>query len=344
MTDEASSQSSDVVFTRRGALGHIHLNRPRALNALSLAMAKSMLSQLAEWSDDPDIQTIAITGEGRAFCAGGDIRAIYERGMAGDPFDEFFAAEYGLNVALHDYAKPIVTFVDGIAMGGGVGIGYHVDHVVLGENARFAMPECSIGFFPDVGASHLLGSLPPGHGEFVALTGVRLGPGDQLALGIADAFVPSERWNDVLERLANGGSAPDVISSAERPKPEPDRDWSKVAAQWDGADPVALIAPDGAWGDETAKADPISLRVALEQFKRTKDMSFRECMRLDARIAHRMMRGTSFYEGIRAAVIDKDQSPDWKHGSPIEVPDREVDAYFTPVMDGPLATLGGVGD
>ena len=330
-----------IRFRRQGALGRVHLDRPGALNALTLAMAEALLAKLDDWRADDGVQTIAITGEGRAFCAGGDIRAIYERGRAGEPFDAFFATEYALDIALHCYPKPIVSLVDGIAMGGGVGVGYHVPHVVVGEGARFAMPECSIGFFPDVGASHLLNRLRAGAGAHLGLTGTRIGPGDQIAVGLAHAFVPRTSWDALLGDLSAGGEASEVAGRHAIDAPDPRIDWDAVEREVAGGDPLALVAPGGAWEDAARANDPLAMRVAVRQLREGRGRSFEDCMRMEARIAHRMLRGTGFYEGIRAAVIDKDHAPRWGHASIGEVPDELVAEHFAPVPGGPLAALGG---
>ena len=340
MASEATAPDLGVAFERRGALARIHLNRPKALNALTLGMANAMLAKLAEWEADDTVSTIAITGEGRAFCAGGDIRAIYERGRAGEPFDEFFATEYALDIALHRYPKPVVALIDGIAMGGGVGVGYHVGHVIVGENARFAMPECSIGFFPDVGATHLLNRVG-GAGYYLGLTGTRVGPGDQVMLGLADAFVPSDRWDELLEALANGDAADRVVGSYRAEPPTSEEGWSEVVEQATGADLHDLVSSRGPWKEATAKSDPLAIRIAIRQLTEGKGRSFEDCMRMEARIAYRMLRGESFYEGIRAAVIDKDQAPQWRYARVEDVPSELVAEYFAPVPDGPLAGLGG---
>ena len=341
MERSRNAEAEGVRFERKDALGRIHLDRPKALNALTLAMAEAISERLADWKRDDAIAAVAITGEGRAFCAGGDIRAIYERGMAGEPFDAFFAAEYALDIAIEAYPKPIVSFVDGIAMGGGVGVGYHVPHVVVGESARFAMPECSIGFFPDVGGSHLLNRLVPGAGAFLGLTGTRLGPGDQCAVGLAHAFVPAGEWPSLLDALAQGTAPGEAIAAFAAVPPDRSIDWERIASEARGADPEQLIGEGGPWAEAAAAGDPLSLRVAARQLREGRGRSFAECMAMEARIAYRMLRERSFYEGIRASVIEKDHAPRWRHGSVGEVPDTEVARYFEPVPEGPLALLGG---
>ena len=331
------SRTQHILTARTGGLGRIHLDRPDALNALTHEMVRTLTEQLTEWALDNEIEAVAITGEGRAFSAGGDIRAIYERGIAGEPFDEFFADEYALNILIREYPKPIVALVNGIAMGGGVGVAYNAQTVIVGENARFAMPECSIGFFPDVGASHFLNRIVGG--AYLGLTGTRIGPGDQDAIGLA-TFVPSERWGEILAAMADGGRWEDAVPAPRAPAPEAVIDWHAVQIAEKGT-LLDRIVGGGPWTEAAGKGDPLALAVTARQLTEAATLEFRDCMRMEARMAYRMLREPGFYEGIRAAVIEKDGKPKWRHESVRSVTAAEVDRYFDPVPEGPLSALGG---
>ena len=318
-TDDAVERGH-IAFERRGALGHVRLNRPDALNAVTHAMVHALRAALDEWAADDGLRAVAISGEGRAFSAGGDIREIYQRGLDGEPYDAFFADEYALNIAIHRFPKPYVALVNGIAMGGGVGVGYHGSHLVVGEGARFAMPECSIGFFPDVGATHLLSRLPEDLGERLGLTGARLDADAQLRAGLATHGLDSEAHEALLNALAEGQG--------------PDAALVSLGAR------VASVDGDGVVdGDAEPVGSPTSHAVTRRQISLGRGLSFEQCMGVEARIAYRMLRRPDFYEGIRAVVIDKDRSPRWQPADQSGVSADEVASHFDPVPDGPLEAL-----
>ncbi|MEF9605387.1 enoyl-CoA hydratase/isomerase family protein, partial [Paracoccus sp. PXZ] len=195
-------------------------NRPQALNALSHEMALAIDAALQEWRDDPEVALVVIDAAGeRAFCSGGDIAAVYRAGLAGDHRvgRDFFRDEYRMNARIKDYPKPIVAFMQGFVMGGGVGVGGHAGHRIVGDSTRIAMPETGIGLIPDVGGSWLLGHAPGHVGEYLGLTGARMGPGDAIFAGFADAYIPEAEWPALIERLAETG---DVAAIAGHPRPE----------------------------------------------------------------------------------------------------------------------------
>ena len=356
--EHAAVTAGHIAFERRGALGLVTLTRPDALNAVTHDMVLALAAQLDEWAADDRVATVAIRGEGRAFSAGGDIRAIYDRGRAGEPFDRFFADEYALNIAIKRYPKPYVALVDGIAMGGGVGVAYHASHVVVGERARFAMPECGIGFFPDVGGTALLAPLGA-TGRYLGLTGARIGPEAQVALDLAAAHVPADRHDGLVAALAEGAPADDAVSAR---RDEAERETIAHAAVLssfaDGSPQEVLAMLDGERDGESedmaeridaataalSARSPTSLHVAARQLGPGADLTFEQAMGIEARIAHRMLRGHDFYEGIRAAIIDKGSAPQWSPTTLQEVREDAVAEHFRPVETGPLAVISALAD
>lgn len=344
-----ATPEAEAICARVGRAGVITLNRPQALNALTLGMVRAMRESLEAWAHDPQIACVIVEGAGeKAFCAGGDIRRLVEAGREGRPEEAlaFWREEYELNALIADYPKPYIALIDGICMGGGVGISLHGSHRVAGERYLFAMPEVGIGFFPDVGASYALPRLPGRTGLYLALTGARLKCADALALGLATHAVPSEAFAAIRERL-QAGEAPDTVLAdhARDPGPPPleaqramiDRvfDEGSVAEivadlEFEGSEAASQIA-------KTIKAkSPTSLRIAFEQMRRGSEIDFREAMRMEFRIVSRILDGRDFYEGVRAVLIDKDQKPQWDPAALEDVSDDAIAAYFAPLGDAEL--------
>jgi enoyl-CoA hydratase len=344
----APSADAEALIERRGRAGVIVLNRPKALNALTLAMVRLIAVALDEWERDNTVDRIVLLGAGeRAFCAGGDIRRLYDLGRAGDHDAQltFWREEYQLNRRIRTYPKPIVALVDGIVMGGGVGLAMHATHTVAGGRFVFAMPEVGIGFFPDVGAAWILPRLPFRAGVYFALTGLRADAGDALALGLADTFVPSSAFPALAQGLEGDGPVQAVLARFAAPPPrskligeaeaiescfsQPDR-----AAILDALDKTemqgrAFAAPARA---AMLEKSPTSQAIALRQMALGGTMDFDETLRMDYRIVSRICRGHDFYEGVRAVIVDKDNRPNWA-----PAPSRtEIDAYFAPLGDGEL--------
>lgn len=334
---------NDVLFERRGAVGLITLNRPKALNALTREMCAAIKAQLADWATDDAVKTVVIRGVGeRAFCAGGDIRALYESGKAGTPYAlDFYRDEYRLNAAIKHYSKPYVALLHGIMMGGGVGVSVHGSHRVSDETVTFAMPETGIGLFPDVGGSWFLPRMPGEIGMYLALTGERLKTADCLYAGVATHFVPAVQTEALVSAL-EGGTEPDLIlrSFAENTGEAPlavnreaiDRIFSEGSV--DGI--LAALDADGSdWAGATAatirKKSPASLKVTFRQLRDGRHLSFDDCMRMEFRMANRIVAGHDFYEGVRATIIEKDNDPKWRPPDLTHVPREEVDAYFAPL-------------
>ena len=332
---------SDVLFECRNCLGLITLNRPKALNALSHPMATEIHRQLKDWAADPAIQTVAIMGAGeRAFCAGGDIRALYEWGRAGDPSAlRFYHDEYRLNDAIKHYPKPYVALIDGIVMGGGVGLSVHGSHRVLSERALLAMPETGIGFFPDVGGTYFLSRCPGRSGFYLGLTGARIQAADALALGIATHVTNSASLQHLVEDLARGLTADEAISpepAAHAPL-EPDR--AAIDRCFDAPGVEAIIErlekEGSAFAQKTLESlrlkSPMALKVTYSALQRGAKLGFKDCMRMEYRLTHRFWNSPDYLEGVRSVIIDKDNRPNWQPPSLEAVDERQVEAYFQPV-------------
>jgi enoyl-CoA hydratase/carnithine racemase len=341
--------ASEILFERRGAAGVITLNRPRALNAVSHAMVRSLRAQLDAWADDPAVTRVVIMAAGeRAFSVGGDIRALTDLGKAGKRAEmlQFWRDEYPLNVAIKSFRKPYVALIDGMVMGGGVGVSVHGSHRVAGDKFQFAMPEVGIGFFPDVGATWFLPRMPGELGAYCGLTGDRLGGADALSAGITTHRVSSARFPALLDGLAGTVSVDAVLAAFAEPAGEGpimarrasiDRlfAYDRVEAILAALDREA--SSGGAevdWAAKTAAAirtkSPLSLKIALAQVRRGKDWDFETCMRAEFRIVSRVIEGHDFYEGVRAVIVDKDNKPHWQPPILDAVSDADVERYFAP--------------
>ncbi len=330
----------EVLFERRGAAGLITLNRPKALNALTHGMVVAMKAQLNAWADDSAVGCVVIRGAGeRAFCAGGDIRAVAESGRAGTSYAlDFWRDEYILNAAIKHYKKPYLALISGIAMGGGLGVSVHGAYRAADETALFAMPETGIGFFPDVGGSHFLPRCPGETGLYLALTGARLKTADALYTGLATHFVPADSSDALLDRIAGGETPAHALGVlAQHPGDAPlaehrakiDRIFSLNAVDRILA---ALEGETDDWSRDTAAAirskSPTSLKIVLREIRAGKGMTLDDCLRMEFRMASRILAGCDFYEGVRAAVVDKDQSPKWRPAALRDVADAAVGTYF----------------
>jgi enoyl-CoA hydratase len=346
----AMNSDPDVLFERRGAAGLITLNRPQALNAVSLAMVRVLTRQLAEWEADPAVTRVIVTANGgRAFSAGGDLRALYDLGRA-RRYDEalvYFREEYALNARIKRYRKPYVALIDGIVMGGGVGVSVHGSHRVAGDKFKFAMPEVGIGFFPDIGATWFLPRLPGELGTFCALTGERLDAADGVAAGIATHRVASARFPDLIEALCGAVSVDALLGAFAQPAREgpmhPRRAAIDRLFRGEQIEDIlaALDAESAADGTGLAAAtaalirtkSPTSLKLALAQMRRGPALDFTECMRTEFRIVSRVVRGHDLYEGVRAVIVDKDQAPRWQPSTLAAVSAAEVERHFAPLAD-----------
>jgi enoyl-CoA hydratase len=335
---------TDILFSRRGAAGVVTLNRPQALNAVTHGMVRALRAQLDAWAHDDAVTRVIVTGAGgKAFSAGGDIRHLDELGRAGrqDEMLAFWRDEYPLNAAIKAYRKPYVALIDGIVMGGGVGVSVHGSHRVAGGRFAFAMPEVGIGFFPDVGATWFLPRLPGELGAYCALTGERFNAADGLAAGLATHRVASARFPELIEALTGTVPVDAVLGAFAEPagdgpivahKRDIDRLFAHVRVEEILA---ALDAESNDWAQKTAAIirtkSPTSLKIALAQVRRGAHSDFAECMRTEFRIVSRIVEGTDFYEGVRAVIVDKDNAPQWRPRSLAEVDEAAVERYFAPL-------------
>jgi enoyl-CoA hydratase/carnithine racemase len=350
--------NQDILFAREGGVATVLLDRPQALNAFTLGMYRCFDPMLREWADDPDVHAVLVEGAGeRAFCAGGDVRAVYEagKGIAGPPdfTSVFFAEEYRIIGRIHRFPKPYIAIIDGITMGGGAGVSVNGAYRVATEKTMFAMPETGIGLFPDVGATRFLNRCPGHIGRYLGLTGARLGAADALYCGFATHFVPRDRvpalkaafgainWRsgdehaqaeEVLAQFAQDSAAPPLAAR----RAVIDRCFAGDSVEGILA-ALADEKEEAAWAAETRAAlltkSPTSLRITLRQLIVGQDMDLEEALKLEYRMTQHMMAAHDFYEGVRAALVDKDQKPRWQPSSLAEVDEAVATAYFTPLGD-----------
>ncbi len=344
---------SEVIAEVQGRIGCITLNRPKALNALSLPMIRELTDALQRWREDPQVLAVAVRGTGKegpfgAFCAGGDIRFFHQAAHAGDAaLGDFFTEEYALNHLIHTYSKPYIAFMDGIVMGGGMGISQGASVRMVTERTKMAMPETNIGLFPDVGGGYFLSRCPGKLGEYLGLTGLMLSGPQAVAAKLADIALPSSMleaiWtklvsspfenSEAVERwvLAQPGSLP-----PEKLAPQPQIDaifgLPSVQAMLD-----ALEATSDEWSQHTAKTlrarSPLMLHVVLEQIRRARGMGLADDLRMERDMVHhcfhlRAVSESETVEGIRALAVDKDHSPQWKPARVEEVDASEVARFF----------------
>jgi enoyl-CoA hydratase len=335
---------ADVLIRREGRAGRITLNRPAALNALTYAMCLEIDRALIAWADDPEVALVVIDAEGeRAFCAGGDIAEMYATGTRGD-FGygrRFWADEYRMNARIAEYPKPVVSFLQGFTMGGGVGVGCHGSHRIVGESSQVAMPECGIGLVPDVGGSFLLATAPGRFGEYLGTTGARMGPADAILAGFADRFVPEADWPALKARLVGTGDAGAVEAAArEAPAGRLSARRPEVDALFAGATLAdiagTLKATETAFAADALKAlgraSPLSAACTVEMIRRLRAApTMRRALAMEYRFTFRSMERADFIEGIRAAIIDKDRSPRWRHAGPGTVPAEDVERMLAPL-------------
>lgn len=353
--------SDEIRFTVEGGLATIELTRPKALNALTLDMIREMHPQLEAWEDDDAVKAVLIKGEGdRAFCAGGDVRAVYRSivdDLGGKGPSElsrtFFLEEYRLNHTIHAFSKPYVALLDGVTMGGGVGLSVHGSHRIATERLMFAMPETAIGLFPDVGGGWFLPRLPGEVGTYLALTGARLDAAGAVALGVATHYVPTTRLEGLQAALAttiaqagDGRAAiNDVLDRfAETPGDDPlaghreliDRCFAEASVEGI-LNSLDRAAADGSeFARETAATlrhkCPTSLKISREQLRRGRTMSnLSDVLSMEYRLSQHCMAGTEFFEGIRAVLVDKDHAPKWRPDSIEAVSAEMVESHFEPI-------------
>jgi enoyl-CoA hydratase len=335
-----TSPDAEALAERRGRAGVILLNRPKALNALTLTMVRGIAAALDGWERDDSIDRVVFLGAGeRAFCAGGDIRRLYELGRAGDHDAQrtFWREEYQLDQRIKTYPKPIVALIDGIAMGGGVGLAVNAAHRVASDRCVLAMPEVGIGFFPDVGATWFLPRLAHRVGVYFALTGLCADAGDALAFGLAQTFVSSAAVSGLAQALESDAPVKAVLARFAEPAPRSKlivevEDIEACFSKLDRGAILAALRHAEARGRAMAapalaamlEKSPTSQAIALRQMALGPTVDFDEALRMDYRIVSRIARGHDFYEGVRAVIVDKDNRPLWSPPPST----AEVEAYF----------------
>lgn len=334
-----------LLIRREGPAGRITLNRPRALNALTLDMIRGVTAALKRWRDDHDVRFVILDGAGeRGLCAGGDIRAIYASGLARDWVAQaFFREEYAMNALIAGFPKPFVALMDGVVMGGGVGVSAHANLRIVTERTQLAMPEVAIGLFPDVGGTWLLSRAPGETGVWMALTAEKIGAADAIYAGLADVYVPSNRLGELIESLTGGDEVQprQVIGKfAQDPgaaKLEERRAQIDSLLRFGDLEDCLTSASQSnlsvAQDFVVALSDksPTSLKVTFQALRDARKFSsLEDCLQVEYRIASRMLDGPDFFEGVRAALIDKDRSPRWRPATLAEVTPDILARYFQP--------------
>ncbi|MFT3899280.1 MAG: enoyl-CoA hydratase/isomerase family protein [Gordonia sp. (in: high G+C Gram-positive bacteria)] len=320
---------SAIATSVSNGVGEVVLDRPKALNALDQAMIDDMYPVLADWADDPAVETVLVTsGTDRAFCAGGDIRAIRESALAGDAaaITRYFSSEYKLDQLIANYPKPYVALIDGAAMGGGLGISVHGEVRVVTEKALIAMPETAIGFFPDIGSTYFLPRLPAGVGRWLGLTGARIRGTQALEIGLATHAVASASIGALADAIRGGTPLGEALSAAE-PAPAGDKlPLRSIADYFGGTEPVAAVVGGLRGGDDWARetadlmdnCSPTSLLVTAELIARGAQSTLDECFDRELRAAEQITATPDFAEGVRAVLVDKDREP---HFEPATIAD-----------------------
>ncbi len=324
---------------KRGFLGLLTLDRPQALNALTHGMIVRLTAQLQAWAGDNAIKAVAIRGAGdRAFCAGGDIRAVHQAVMSGD--SDAGAAllrdEYRMNVLIGAYSKPYIAFLHGITMGGGAGISMHGRTRLADTSLAFAMPETGIGFIPDVGSSHFLSRIPDEIGTYLGLTGIRIGLEDSLETGLVTHAIAKTDFEAVIEQLSQGETVEEsIVPFVRKALPGPLREHRRrIATVFSAASVEAILErldrDGGDFARETAQVirsrSPTSLKLVLRQVREARRMDLGQCLAMEFRLALRVLKTADFREGVRAALVDKDRSPKWQPSSLAGVGD--LDPFF----------------
>jgi enoyl-CoA hydratase len=337
---------SEVIIRRENRAGRITMNRPQALNALTFSMVGAIWNALAAWRDDPEVALVILDGAGeRALCAGGDIRAMYDSAGQGSAFARrFWADEYRLNALIGRYPKPYVAFMDGIVMGGGIGLSGHASHRIVTERSQLAMPETGIGLIPDVGGTWLLAHASGQTGVYLGLIGERMRGAGTIYAGFADAFVPSARLPELAATLSEPGAGEvDGIVRRFAAAPPPS-DLAAHSGQIDRAfrfDTVEAIqnelaALGGEWADKTGtelgRRSPLALKLTLAAIRGARMLpSLEEALNVEYRLTTRLFEHGEFIEGVRALIVDKDKSPKWNPPRLDDVTEDMIGGFFAPL-------------
>lgn len=348
----SSSSENDVIFESLNDKGVITLNRPKALNALNLSMIRKIFPTMKDWEKEKSLVIMKGAGD-KAFCAGGDVRAVTEAGMKGTNLGkDFFREEYTLNALIGTYHVPYVAFIDGITMGGGVGLSVHGHFRVATERTLLAMPETAIGLFPDVGGSHFLPRLGGKLGLYLALTGYRLKGLDVLKAGIATHFCDSSKLSDLLDSLLKCPGSQNAVeevlnkfSKSSIPKTSEfslSQHMSKIDSCFSAPTVEEILerlkAEGSEWSIKTIQTlnnmSPTSMKVTKKQLEEGEGKSLLDCLKMEYRLAVRACEGLDFYEGVKALLIDKGRKPNWKPATLSEVTDEFIQAQFSPLPPG----------
>lgn len=338
----------------RNGVGWIQLNRPRSINSLQVDMVEIINSQLEAWKTDHRIALICIEGEGdKGLCAGGDMRELYQLkdGDIDAYAERFFSIEYQMNYQIHHYPKPVIAFMNGVVMGGGVGLSIGASHRIVTQSTQWAMPEMNIGFFPDVGASYFLNLFPGSIGRYLALTSRTITMEDVLYIGAGDYYLKNEQWEPFRQLLRQKTwSAHSVQQELEQlvqrfcssPQLESllalQRDKIDEHFKWNNIEEVvSSLKEDALQGNEWAKQtldtmlakSPISLKVTLRQLQEGNQKSLKECFEMELNLAMNFMKCHDFFEGVRSVLVDKDRNPKWKSAELDQVTENQVAAFFT---------------
>jgi 3-hydroxyisobutyryl-CoA hydrolase len=349
-TTGSENHENEVLFERKGTTAIVTLNRPKALNALNISMIRLMTPRYKEYERDPHVKSIILKGAGdKAFCAGGDIRAIYDskKKTPSTLYKDFFREEYILNYLIGTLQTPHIAFLNGITMGGGVGLSVHGKFRVATENTVFAMPETAIGFFCDVGGSYFLPRLPGELGMYLALTGARLKGVDVLKAGVATHYIPAAKLPQVEDEISKVRDSPadiyidklltkfnDIPTDLPKSEIETHRDTiDRIFGKKTLEDIFAELKKENTeWANKVletlSKMSPTSLKVVFKQLREGKKLSLDECLKMEYRISQRFMMHHDFFEGVRALLVDKDKNPKWECATIYDVSDADVQSYF----------------
>ncbi|MBA6043257.1 enoyl-CoA hydratase/isomerase family protein [Pseudomonas lactis] len=359
MTAQVSSQASRaevqqdaVLASVRNHIGHLTLNRPAGLNAITLDMVRQLTAHLQAWADDAEVYAVVLRGAGeKAFCAGGDIRSLYDSFKQGDTLhQDFFVEEYALDLAIHHYRKPVLALMDGFVLGGGMGLVQGADLRVVTERSRLAMPEVAIGYFPDVGGSYFLSRIPGELGTYLGVTGVQIRAADALYCGLADWYIDSAKWVELDQKL-------DGLQWHDSPLKDLQGALAKLAVQQLPDAPLAALRPaidhffglpdvpsiveqlqqvtvadSHDWALTTAKLmqtrSPLAMAVTLEMLRRGRHLPLEQCFALELHLDRQWFERGDLIEGVRALIIDKDKTPKWNPPTLHALDASHVDSFF----------------
>lgn len=349
-TIDLDFQQPEVICKIQGKAGVITLNRPKALNALNLDMIQEICYHLTLWESDPQVEFILVecAPKARAFCAGGDVRSVYEARLADDweYMDHIFREEYIMNYQISHYSKPYISLIEGICMGGGMGLSVHGSHRIVTNNTIMAMPEASLGFFTDVGASYFLNQTPGKIGLLMGLTGEKLSAADCLYAGLATHYIPQHKWEDIRQVLKH------AVSFDQAEKYILSHHQSPGVSELEGLQPLIdeLFTGDSveniqknleakkhpkahSWLKKMDTQSPTSMKVIYALLTKNKSAPIKKCLTTEFRIGQRFINSYDFFEGIRSILIDKDNRPRWQPSHLNEIKAKDIKNYFTPLGD-----------